>query len=298
MNEQNMYESPEPPRMKRRKQSSCISRLAKLALVVIFVWWFNNFTLKTTEETITSDKVKNDIKIAVISDYHAYDSVFSIKGNTIIKKICKIDPDFVCALGDMHSDNATEKEKEMSMSLMTGIINEGYDLYFVLGEHDDRTNAYVSEMKKNKIKVLDQESVKIRVNESNLALYGISNAYFSPEFDLRNEFHLNKGEYNILLAHIPMYEEYEKFGTDLTLCGDTHGGVVRFPFIGPAYLNGQILPELSAQGDGIYDKGLFKYDGGYMFITSGIGNYINNANIPIRFCNRPEVAVITISPQK
>ena len=64
----------------------------------------------------------------------------------------------------------------------------------------------------------------IKIKDTEITFYGISNAYFSPTFDLSNEFELNKNTYNILLAHIPMYKDYESFGADLTLCGDTHGG--------------------------------------------------------------------------
>ena len=144
----------------------------------------------------------------------------------------------------MHSSNADETEKQISMDLMTGIIDEGYKLYFVLGEHDDRTNAYVDKMEKNKIHVLDGEAEKITIGDTDLTFYGISNAFFSPSFDLTNEFDIDKSTYNILLAHIPMYSDYEKFGADLTLCGDTHGGIIQIPFLGPAYYNGKFVPEL------------------------------------------------------
>ncbi|MFR1841829.1 MAG: hypothetical protein ACLSWQ_05305 [Oscillospiraceae bacterium] len=90
-----------------------------------------------------------------------------------------------------------------------------------------------------------------------------------------------------------MYKDYESFGADLTLCGDTHGGVIQIPFLGPAYHNSQILPELFGSKENVYDKGLFSYSGGYMFITSGIGNY----PIPARFNNRPEIGEIIIKPE-
>lgn len=281
----------------KKKKRSCLSRMAKLLLILFFVWWFNNYTLKINEQQITSGKVKNEIKLAVLSDLHAYDGIFSIKNKTLIKKIKKIDPDIVCVLGDMHSKNADEKEKQISMDLMTGIIEEGYKLYFVLGEHDDRTNAYVDKMERNKIHVLDGISEGITIDETDLTLYGISNAFFSPNFDLTNEFNIDKSKYNILLAHIPMYSDYEKFGADLTLCGDTHGGIIQIPFLGPAYYNGKFIPELYEDKNKIFDKGLFRYEGGYLFITSGIGNYIGDYNIAARFNNRPEIAVITIKPE-
>lgn len=276
-----------------RKKSGCVSRFIKVTLVIFAVWWFNNCTLKITKAEIKSNKVNNEIKIAVLSDQHASDKPFSISNKRIIDKIKKINPDVVCVLGDMHSSNADDSEKQISMNLMTDIISEGYKLYFVLGEHDDRRNIYVSEMEQNGINVLDQESETIKIKDTEVTFYGISNAYFSPTFDLSNEFELNKDTYNILLAHIPMYQDYQSFGADLTLCGDTHGGVIQVPFFGPAYYNGKVLPELFGNKENVYDKGLFGYRSGYMFITSGIGNY----PIPARFNNRPEIGEIIITPE-
>lgn len=276
-----------------RKKSGCVSRFIKVTLVIFAVWWFNNCTLKITKAEIKSNKVNNEIKIAVLSDQHASDKPFSISNKRIIDKIKKINPDVVCVLGDMHSSNADDSEKQISMNLMTDIISEGYKLYFVLGEHDDRRNIYVSEMEQNGINVLDQESETIKIKDTEVTFYGISNAYFSPTFDLSNEFELNKDTYNILLAHIPMYQYYQSFGADLTLCGDTHGGVIQVPFFGPAYYNGKVLPELFGNKENVYDKGLFGYRSGYMFITSGIGNY----PIPARFNNRPEIGEIIITPE-
>ena len=36
--------------------------------------------------------------------------------------------------------------------------------------------------------------------------------------------------FSILLAHIPNYERFAAFRTDLTICADTHGGMVQLPF--------------------------------------------------------------------
>ncbi|MGN0614011.1 MAG: metallophosphoesterase [Porcipelethomonas sp.] len=284
---------PPAPRRKRRRRKSCLFRLARLFLILFAVWWANNYLLFVTSEEVSSPKVKNEIKLAVLSDQHASTNIFAISNKRIINKVKKIDPDVVCVLGDMHSSDASDEEKQISMDLMTGIIDEGYKLFFVLGEHDDRTNKYVSMMEKNGIDVLDQESEKLTIKDTEITFYGISNAYFSEYFDLRNEFDLNEKTYNVLLAHIPMFKEYEQFGADLTLCADTHGGIIQVPFFGPAYYDGKVLPELFGNEDEVYDKGLFKSDTGYMFITSGIGNY----PVPARFNNFPEVAEITISPE-
>ena len=276
---------------RQRHGGGCIIRLIIFAVIIFAVWWFNNFWLITTNETIRSDKIKKSIRIAVIGDLHASKSFFAIKNKDIIKKINESSPDAVCFVGDMHSSNADDEEKQISLELMRDTAKEGYRCYFVLGEHDDRTDMYVKKIEQNGINVLDQESEKVNIKGNDIVFYGISNAWFSENFDLRKDFKLDKKAYSILLAHIPMYDDYEKFGADLTICADTHGGIVRIPFMGPAYLDGKILPKVIGDNkEKVYDKGLFKTDSGYIFITSGIGNY----PIPARFNNFPEIGVIDI----
>lgn len=277
-----------------KKKKSCIGRILIFSAVIFIIWWLNNYFLIINKEDFSSSKVNNEIKLAVISDQHASTNFFEISNKDIIKKINKINPDVVCVLGDMHSNDATEEEKNKSLNLMKDILKEGHKMFFVLGEHDDRTNEYVSMMEANGINVLDQESETFKIKDTEVTFYGISNAYFSEYFDLRNEFDLNPDTYNVLLAHIPRFDDYELFGTDLTLCADTHGGIIQVPFMGPAYYEGEILPEVFGDRTKVYDKGLFKNQNGYMFITSGLGN----SPVAARFNNFPEVAEITITPEK
>lgn len=279
------------PKPKGNPGTGCLVKLVGAAVLMFIIWWIGNYMLIITEEKIESDKIKDDVKICVLSDLHASDGIFSISNETIIRKIKKINPDVVCVLGDMHSSDASEEEKEISLNLMRGIVAENYKTFFVLGEHDDRSNGYISKMEKSGIDVLDQESEEFEINGNKITFYGISNAWFSEYFDLENDFKLNEDTYNILLAHIPNYDAYNKFGADLTLCADTHGGIIQVPFLGPAHYEGDVFPEIFEDQDEVYDKGLFKTRNGYMFITSGIGNY----PVPARFNNLPEIAEITVT---
>ena len=288
-------ESP-PQSSPPKRKTPFFSRFALFILITFIVWWFNNCTIKTVEETIYSDKIKNNIDIAVVSDFHAVDAPFAITAKSVLDEIDDAKPDLVCVLGDMHSLNASEKEKNISLNLMKDILKLGYPLYFVLGEHDDRTNEYVAKMEANGINVLDGEKEIVKIKDSELSLYGISNAYFSPSFDLTKKFNRKDDEFSILMAHIPMYDAYENFGADLTLCGDTHGGIIQLPLLGPAYFDDTVLPEILSYNE-VYDKGMYKYKGGQMFITSGVGNAIKGRYAPVRFWNRPEIAIITLSPE-
>lgn len=262
-------------------------------LILLLLWLFNNFTLKTTREEITSRKVSSEITIAVLSDYHA--SWLGIQPETILRDLKKLDPDLVCLLGDMYTDQQSGKSCDRAVALMKKIAAQHPDkVYFVPGEHD-RTYLYMDTLREAGIHVMDYQQERVQIGSTTLELYGIDNAYFSPTFDLTNAFELPDPDvYSILLAHIPMPEKYAHFGADLVLCGDTHGGVVQLPFLGPVYEDGIWLPEVLGSESTVYDKGIFPCGTGKIFITSGIGNY---PNIPVRFLNRPEIGVVRILPE-
>lgn len=277
-----------------KKKKSGFKRFLIFIIIVALIWWFNNFTIKITETEIHSNKIVSPVKIAVISDYHA--EKIGISPDTVLKKLKKIDPDAVFYLGDMYSRDAVQEEMNIAIELMTDTVSAGFTVFFVPGEHDTSLK-YLNILMQNGVNVMNYQSAGINLNGNNIRIYGIDNVFFSETFDLSTEFALDENYYNILLAHIPMYEYYQNFGADLTLCGDTHGGIIQLPFNkGPVYYSStdEWFPELKQQRNDIYDKGLFKIADNYkyMFITSGLGN----SPVPARLNNRPEIAVIDLMP--
>ena len=114
-------------------------------LILVLLWLFNNFTLKTTREEITSPKVTNEITIAALSDYHA--SWLGIQPETILGDLKRIDPDLVCILGDMYTDQPSGKSCDRALALMKKIAAQHPDkVYYVPGEHD-RTYAYMDALR-------------------------------------------------------------------------------------------------------------------------------------------------------
>ena len=93
----------------------------------------------------------------------------------------------------------------------------------------------------------------------------------------------NEDEMNILLSIRPQYfKVYTYWGADLIFSGDTHGGMIRLPFIGGMVSTEELFPE--------YDGGLFYKGNSIMVVSRGLGNN----PIPLRINNRPEVVVITL----
>lgn len=109
--------------------------------------------------------------------------------------------------------------------------------------------------------------------------------------------------FTILLTHTPVYfEEYVRWGADLSLCGHVHGGLMRLPFIGgvmgtrpnlfPKYSGGQYFYEdgaKSPRGESGNDSG----KRGTMVVTCGLGMH----TLPIRIFNPGEISVIELEPE-
>ncbi|MBR3588176.1 MAG: metallophosphoesterase [Clostridia bacterium] len=272
---------------KRKRKKNGGFRWLVFSFAIFCLWLFSTFTLKTTEVEIKSEKIKDEITVVQITDLHGSD--FGMNNSFILNKIVKAEPDFVVITGDMYT-RGSEEGKNTALKLMSK-IGENYNTYFVNGEHDNEED-FIAELKKNNINVLDYKSEDITIGETDIRLYGITNVYYSPTFDLKNEFILDDSRYNILLAHISNKEAFASFGMDLCICGDTHGGQVRLPFIGGLYGTNGWLPEVIEKD--VFIKGSYKYENTDFFISSGLGNY----PIPLRFMNRPEIAVIKLVPEK
>ena len=91
--------------------------------------------------------------------------------------------------------------------------------------------------------------------------------------------------YKILLFHSPAYFDRISGQVDLALAGHTHGGQVHIPFVKPFWL---------PRGSGHYLAGWYEENGSRMYVSRGLGMSM----LPVRFLCRPEVAIITVVPQK
>ena len=96
------------------------------------------------------------------------------------------------------------------------------------------------------------------------------------------------GEPTIVLHHYPeVGAEALRRGADVALAGDTHGGQVRLPLLGP-------LVRISRFGTH-YDAGLHRTGGGLLYVNRGIG--MEGGGAPrVRFLCRPEIAVLELAP--
>ncbi len=259
-------------------------------ILLIVFWAVNNFCIKVESEMLLSEKITSPLRIVLVSDLHS--SSFG-KDNRILKNLIKQQtPDLIFVLGDMYS--RFEAERPDKAVAFTTALTQLAPVYFVSGDHDYQQN-YFKALEEGGVNVLNFEKSDITVKGNEISIYGIRSEWFSPTFSLNNAFEpAEENRLNILLAHCPYMEKFSSFeNLDFVFSGDTHGGMVRLPFLGPVYYNGSIFPKLTYTGE-VYDKGLYNVDGTRLFVTSGVGNY----PLPVRFNNRPEIVMIDLLPQR
>ena len=268
-------------------------KAGKIFLIILFLllafWLFENFTYGVKKTTIQSSKVSDELTFVQLSDLHG--QIYGINNGILINKVNSLDPDLIFVTGDMYSStDESGKGKQRAIDLMASFEAP---VYFVAGEHD-ANKQYLQDLRDVGVHVLSYDDDIVEIGDTKIKIYGINNAYFGPNFILeRNLGELSDEYYNILLAHIPNFEPYMEWGADLTVCGDTHGGIIQVPFAGPLYYEGEWLPELLENKE-VYDKGLFEQDGHYMYVSCGLGNF----PFPARLFNRPELTVLKVVPEE
>ena len=274
-----------------KKKHPVLRRMLLLVLFFLFLaafWFVNTFVPFPHKVTVESEKISKPVTLVQLSDLHG--ASFGPDNSYLKWLIRQAKPDAIVATGDLFT-HGDEAGKKVAIKLLSDLAKE-YSVYMVPGEHDNN-KTYLQSLQDAGVQVLTYEQEDVELNDNPITFYGIDNAYYSPTFDLHREFTPDEDHYNILLAHIPSVSALDPFGADLTLCGDTHGGMVQIPFLGPLYLDGVWLPELSAPKTQVYDKGLFQLKNTQMYISNGLARQ----PVPLRLFNLPEIAVINLTPK-
>ena len=245
--------------------------------------------LKVRRECVVSDKLMRPIRILLFSDLHGR---HRRKINLDIwKKIDEIGGiDIAIIAGDMILNRAHE-----ILPHLGGLerLTRRVPVFMVDGNHDNRDyRALRRLLTEHGVCVLEDRKVSLIVNGNDVDIVGIRDYMFLKRVKGFAQadaamLRLDPDTLNICTSHQPqIFDRYSMCSADLFLCGHTHGGQLRLPF----------LPVLFAPNQGIFPKygfGWYSRDGAAMFVTKGIGT----THFPIRFWNRPEICVIDIFPR-
>ena len=251
-----------------------------ICLILLFWGFFiepNIIVIKKYK--LNNSEIKN-LRIVFASDFHIAKKQKN-RFKKIVKKINKLKPDIMLSAGDFvngYSEKQTLPIKDIADGLSK--IQTNYGFYTVLGNHDWWQNgAYIkSILEQNNINVLENESIKLNINKSQITIAGLED--LQTRLPNPNKALKHSTKTTILLTHNPdPFFSIEK-EVYLTLAGHNHGGQVQIPFYGAL-----IVPAKSGTK---YANGFFKHNNNTLIVTKGLGDSIMN----VRFCCVPEIIVI------
>lgn len=262
--------------------------------------------IEIAEYTIKNKKIPKDFDdyvILQISDIH--NKTFGQNNCKLKDMINEVNPHVVFITGDLVDGESKDYEDVLEL---LKYLTDKYEVYYITGNHEQKALIkqykdlyvkYFEKLKEIDAVHLDDEHVTLKKGDSHINVYGLTipfkyykyifdkdkrNIDLEPNYVEKQLGKVNKEDYNILLAHTPFYfEDYEKWGADLTLAGHVHGGIIRLPFVGGLLSpNRTFFPK--------YDLGEYKINDSTMIVSKGLGG----SKVLIRFNCKPEIVKITL----
>jgi uncharacterized protein len=230
----------------------------------------------------------NGLKVAVLSDIHVDDwFVNERKVRTIVERTNQLQPELIVILGDYMSGEGMVR-RTVEPGVFAPILKDlraPLGVYSVLVNHDWWYDGKKlrHELEQNGINVLENETAKINARNRSLWLVGLSDLWTRPQRINETIESIPQGEPIIALAHNPDIFPKLPQHVPLLIAGHTHGGQVRFPFIGS-------VVESTRLGDR-YSRGHIFENDRHLFVTTGIGTSI----LPVRFGVTPEIVLLTLN---
>jgi uncharacterized protein len=169
--------------------------------------------------------------IAQISDIHVGPTIGREYLDAIVRKVNKLDADLVAVTGDLVDGRVPELSAHVAP---LADLHSRHGTFFVTGNHEyySGAEAWVAELQRLGLRVLQNEHVVIRHEGAPLVLAGVTD-YSAHHFDpaRRSDPHAavagapHDALVRVLLAHQPRSAEAaEQAGFHLQLSGHTHGG--------------------------------------------------------------------------
>jgi predicted MPP superfamily phosphohydrolase len=241
--------------------------LAAVALVCVGLYTVNQ-TRSVSYDVALGRSLPEPMKVVLVSDLHLGDTNSEALLESVVQEINDQDPDIVCIVGDIFSDDYhLIKHPDQASALLKSIETE-YGVYASLGNHDRGStfDEMMDFLERSDITLLNDESVVI---DERLVLVGrVDPSATRGSGDLqRKDFSQIPAPVDtdlpvVVMEHNPSHIDEYGNDVDLILSGHTHKGQV-FP--------GNLITAAVYTVDyGHYQKNA---DSPHVIVTSGAGTW-------------------------
>ena len=286
-----------PPSRRRR----FLKALLFLLPVAGGLWAYMKYEagwLEVTRVNLSSDKfpVRRSFRILHLADFHVSEDVpLSLIEEAIVLGIRK-QPDICFITGDFITTKLSDEDFSRYAEILGKLTDKIPKTFACLGNHDGgkwagSTNGYATTqkmeelLKKSKVVLLQNEQRVVYVKGQPLTLVGLGDVWAQrcfPDKCLRKS-KPNRSTHEpptIVLSHNPDSKTFlGEHDWNLMLCGHTHGGQCKVPFLG--------FTPFAPVKDHDYVEGLHTWKERLIHITRGVGNLHG-----LRFNCRPQVSIL------
>jgi predicted MPP superfamily phosphohydrolase len=254
--------------------------------------WFETRRLQTTHVTVPlSGGRREPLKLLHLSDLHASAVVSLSYIEGALLRALEWKPDVICVTGDFIT---TKFDQAAAYAKVLRRLSGAAPCFATLGNHDGGLWAgqcdgyadvkWISDvLRDSNITLLHNTAAQARRRDWPLQFVGVGDVWartVNPAAAFRA---VAPGLTTILLSHNPdAKDDLAPHPWDLMLCGHTHGGQLRVPWLGAT--------PFAPVRDMRFVAGLHRWNGRWMHITKGIGNvYGMRINCP------PEISCLTLT---
>ena len=192
-------------------------------------------------------------------------------------------PDVCLMTGDYRFDiEGACYDAWAGMRIVLSGISARHGVFGILGNHDPSEMAHA--LQSMGVQMLINDSAELKLGGESLWLAGIDDPYDFRCDDLDAALaDVPPRAVKILLAHTPdLYRQAAESGVALYLCGHTHAGQIRLPWIGSIIQN--------SDAPRSFTHGQWSYREMHGYTSRGIGCSM----LPVRFNCTPEIALIEL----
>lgn len=223
-----------------------------------------------------------NFRIAQITDVHHSRMVSLEEIGRVVDLTQSTKPDLIALTGDY---TTTYRRYIEPCAEALGRLSAPEGVWAVLGNHDHYTDRELTTraLERNHIPVLNNANTKLIRGSDSLQLAGIDDWSWAGTNWSRAFYGIDRNRPTVLLSHQPnVIDMAETQRVSLILSGHTHGGQIKFPFIG--------APARFATKDLKYPHGLFRRGETQLYVSSGTGVI----GLSVRIGVKPEIAVMCL----
>jgi predicted MPP superfamily phosphohydrolase len=225
----------------------------------------------------------NGLTLVQLSDIHVGLFMNQHRLEEYVKIVNQLEPDLALITGDFVS--VSNKYVLPTVKALSQLRSR-FGVFGSIGNHELYTDAVpllIEGFARNNMKILFNENAYVHTNGAKLNLVGIEYVSQSVRIFDSAIAGIPLDGPTILLSHQPnVFPKAAERGIDLTLSGHTHGGQIKFEFLGMDVSPARLITP--------YPEGLFELGESKLYVNRGLGT----TGPPVRINAVPEITHITV----